>query len=196
MTRQTRRALLAEQAPPYRPDVPRAPKNFQIAWGTVEPLDDHPGYLRTGPDTAVPSRFEASFSLVTPPASVTLEVFVGADLRPRVAELAIRSNVQTPITTSVLRRVLVDQLLREALTLATVPAADQEKWITTRPQETRHPDEDENANIAATIYAEAVASGSRAPTKAVALSMGRSRAQAARYIRRARELGLIPAWES
>lgn len=51
---------------------------------------------------------------------------------------------------------------------------------------------DEEAELVARIYLEAVATGSRAPTMAVAHTMNRSRVQASRYVRRARELGLPP----
>lgn len=204
---------LPSQCPgPYRLDVPRLPKNFQIAWVSIELLEPE-GYLSTGPDTAVPSRFEAHFQLAKPEAAVTIEVFVGADLRPVVLELRIRSKVRTPITTSVLRQVLIDQLLREALNKATVPSAVREEWLASLPlggqPQSRKTDAatrpapsaperlrgnaDEDARTAAQIYAEAVAAGSRAPAVAVANTMNRSRAQVARYIRRAREMGLLPA---
>lgn len=49
----------------------------------------------------------------------------------------------------------------------------------------------EQAEIAARLYAEAVASGSRAPTQAVADQLGYSRSQASRMIRTARDLGLL-----
>ena len=172
----------------YRSGVPRPPKDFEIAWVSIEPREPG-GYLRTGPDTKVPALFGASFALEKPRAAVMIEVFVGADLRPYVAELTIRANVQTPITTSVLRQVLVDQLLREAMAKATVRSPNS-----TPVEEARargHGEED--ARRAAEIYSEAVATGSKAPAVAVANVMNRSRAQAARYIRKARELGLLPA---
>ncbi|TLW93552.1 hypothetical protein FFT09_09215 [Saccharomonospora piscinae] len=179
------RALVRESHRPYRPGMPRQPKNFSIAWVSIEPLSPT-GYLPTGPDTAVPTRFIASFALEQPQASVTIEVFVGADLRPVVVDLAIRANVKEPITTSVLRRVLVDQLLSRALAEAAVP-----REPTDQPRHRRKVDQE--AELAARIYLEAVATGSRAPTMAVAHTMNRSRAQASRYVRRARELGLLPA---
>jgi hypothetical protein len=170
--------------------VPRPPKDFEIAWVSIEPREPG-GYLRTGPDTVVPALFGASFALEKPRAAVMIEVFVGADLRPYVAELTIRANVQTPITTSVLRRVLIDQLLREAMAKATVHS----RGDLTVGQERGRGHVEDDARRAAEIYSEAVASGSRAPAVAVANVMNRSRAQAARYIRRARELGLLPARE-
>jgi hypothetical protein len=80
-------------------------------------------FLPVGPDNAVPTRFEASIHLARPEAAVTMEVFVGADRRPVVIELTIRSKVRAPITTSMLRSVLVDQLVQAAMAEATVPAS-------------------------------------------------------------------------
>jgi hypothetical protein len=60
------------------------------------------------------------------------------------------------------------------------------------PTGTRQQRQDERARQAAKIYAAAVNSGSRAPGDAVATEMGYSRSQAARYIKRARELGILP----
>lgn len=200
------RQLLDECPGPYRPCVARPPKNFSIAWLSVERLEPS-GYLETGPNTAVPSRFEASFQLANPEAAVTIEVFVGADLRPVVIELSIRSKVRAPVTTSMLRNVLVDQLLQAALEKATVPTSVRDEWLAELPPEivdtrrTPPPSADErvrgnaedDARTAARVYKEALAGGSRAPAMAVAHTMNRSRAQVARYIRRAREMGLLPA---
>lgn len=203
--------MLPRQSPdPYRPDVPRQPKNFRIDTVSIEVLQPE-GYLPNGPDTAVPSRFEAHFVLGIPEASVTIEVFIGGDLRPIVLDLSIRSKVRTPITTSMLRQVLVDQLLYAALTEATVSATVRDDWLASlplgvQPQARRtdppqvpttstdprpHGQPDDEARTAAQIYSEAVAAGNRAPREAVATAMNRSRAQAARYIRRAREQGLL-----
>ena len=207
------RAGLVEECPgSYRPRVARQPKNFSIAAVSVEPLEPS-GYLLVGLNTAVPSRFEASFQLARPEAAVTMEVFVGADRRPVVIELTIRSKVRAPITTSMLRSVLVDQLLQAAMAEAAVPASMRDEWLAalppglTRPVDTawassaapmspagRNAEDD--ARTAARIYQEALATGSRAPAVAVANTMNRSRAQVARYIRRAREMGLLPALDT
>lgn len=205
---------LPQECPrPYRPRVARAPKHFSIGSVSVERLEPS-GYVETGPGTSVPSRFEASFQLVSPEATVTIEVFVGADLRPAVIEMNIRSKVRTPITTSMLRNVLVDQLLQAALEEATVPSSVRDEWLATMPPgiadtasrtrttvppssgERVRDNAEEDARTAAQIYKEALAAGSRAPAMAVAHTMNRSRAQVARYIRRAREMGLLPALES
>lgn len=194
---------------PYRPTVPRLPKNFHVESMSIDLLSPR-GYLATGPNTAVPRRFEAHFVLTEPDASVTIEVFVGADLRPVVIGLRMRANAQTPITTSGLRRVLIDQMVVRAMEKATVPASVREEWLASLPAEFRTPAPtasdnpaasaaankrgraDADARAAAEIYLEALATGSKAPGVAVANRMNRSRAQVARYIRRARELGLLP----
>lgn len=54
----------------------------------------------------------------------------------------------------------------------------------------------DRAREAARVYSDAVKRGSRAPAVAVANEMGYSRSQVARYIRRARELGLLSRLEN
>ena len=196
---------------PYRPSVPRPPKLFRIDSVSIEPLPPK-GYLPTGPGTAVPAHFEAHFAVGAPEASVTIEVFVGADIRPVVLNIAIRAKATVPITTSLLRQVLVDQLLQRAVTEATVPVTVRAEWLASLPdsvegetQQAGAPREqtltagerarvqfDDDARTAARIYQEALAAGSRKPGVVVADQMSRSRSQAARYIRRARELDLLP----
>lgn len=179
--------------------MPRAPKNLRVDSVTIERLSPE-AYLPAGPDNAVPVSFEAYFQLGEPPAAVRIEVFVTPGLGPVVLELGIRSNTAMPVTTSVLRQVPVDQLLREAMAAAVVPVSVREEWLATlppgmtamAPESGAQTQADLDAHTAAQIYAEAVASGSRAPAVVVGNTMGRSRAQAARYLRRARELGLLP----
>jgi hypothetical protein len=205
--------LLQECPDPYRPGVARPPKNFRIAWVSVEPREPT-GYLQIGPDTAVPTLFEANVQLANPEAAVAIEVFVGGDLRPVVIELRIRTKVRTPVTTSMLRTVLVDQMLQAAMEEATVPLSVREDWLATLPPaiasqaptwetQTAPPSAEQrvsrnaevDARTAARVYQEALATGSKAPAVVVAHTMNRSRAQVARYIRRAREMGLLPALE-
>lgn len=187
--------------------MPRLPKNFQIDFVEIEQLEPR-GYLPAGQDSAVPVHFQANFQLGAPPASVKIRVVVGAE-GPAIQQLTIGTNVRTPITTSVLRQVLVDHLLREAMNAALVPGSVREEWLDTFPpgvlperrkvvapappkEERLRNLADQDAQTAAQIYSEAAAAGSKAPAVAVAQAMNRSRAQVARYIRRARELGLLP----
>ncbi|WP_380723332.1 hypothetical protein [Saccharothrix hoggarensis] len=186
--------------------MPRLPKNFRIAWVTIDELAPI-GYLETGPDTAVPTRFQANFALEEPDVAATMEVFVGTDLRPVVLSVAVKGKAAAPVTTSVMRQILVDQLVRAAVEKATVPASVRDEWLATLPLGAQAVDRreasstadervrnqaDDDARRAARIYSGAVAAGNRAPAVAVANVMNRSRTQAARYIRRARELGLLP----
>jgi hypothetical protein len=118
-----------------------------------------------------------------------------------------------PITTSMLRQVLVDQLLQRAVEEATVPSVVRTEWLESLPiaiqQTAQRSDKagepkltadertraqfDEDAQTAAQLWSDAVASGSRSPGIAVAQGMNRSRSQVARYIRRARQLKLLPS---
>jgi hypothetical protein len=179
--------------------MPRQPKDFQIAWSSIEKLVPS-GYLRIGPDAVVPSRFKAVITMAVPQMLVTMEIAVVApEMRPRVIEISLRANTATPITTTVLRQVLIDQLVREAMSKAIVPASEAPDvdprafGTAATAQERAQASAEQDARQAARIYSEAVASGSAAPAVAVANAMNRSRSQAARYIRKARELGLLPA---
>jgi len=192
----------------YRSAVPRLPKNFKIAWVSIDELTPG-GYVSTGRDTAVPTHFQANFVLSEPEVAMQIEVMVGADRRPVVIEATVRGKVKAPITTSVMRQVLIDQLVRAAMVEATVPASVRERWLASLPPGVQPVDRgqaepvpsaeqrtrgqaDHDARLAAQIYNEAVASGDRAPGLAVAAAMNRSRTQVSRYIRRARDMGLLP----
>ena len=185
-------AQIPHAARSYRRTVARQPKDFKIAWVSyVEPLKPVV-YVRTGRDTAIPTRFRSTVTLAEPEMAVTIEVFTGADLQPRIYEMTLRTNVQRPINSSRLRQVLVDQMMKAVMKEAEVPVdslpPDAVKGIEYIPA-TGNAEED--ASIAARIYRDAVNSGNPAPAQAVASAMGRSRAQVARYIRRARELGFL-----
>lgn len=167
--------------------------------------------IRTGPATAVPARFAAHVTLKQPVLTLALDVIVDqAGTRPRLVDLRITVDPRQAITTATMRRVLIDQLLQAALTAATVaiegvpdvhPDAFRSNsdppdtaWVSPPPRATGRgrTTPDDLAREAARIYSEAVTKGSRAPAVAVANDLRRSRAQAARYIRRARELRLLP----
>lgn len=196
---------------PYRPDVPRQPKSFRVDSVFITPVAPIE-YLPTGPQTAVPTRFEAHFALDTPAANVTIEVFVDQALGPVVQSLQLRpKGATTSVGTTLLRQVPVDQLVQHAVAEATVTTAAQAEpqpphhaspdktGPATYPQEPTptasertRAQSDEDARTAARLWSNAVASGSKRPGIEVAEAMNRSRAQVARYVRRARELGLLP----
>jgi hypothetical protein len=194
----------------YRPVVPRPPKDFDIEQVSTQPTDPTVP-IRTGPLTAVPARFSAEVELKQPELRLWMDVRVDqAGARPRLVGLQITSDVRGSITTSLLRRVLVDQLLHAAVEKASKPitprpeidpgafepegAAPDTVWVSPPllSPGRGHATPDERARTAALLYSEAVTRGSRAPAVAVANEMGYSRAQVARYIRRARQLGLLP----
>ena len=158
----------------------------------------------------VPARFLVEIALVRPKLQVEMEVRTAPGSRPVVRELLVKANADTRVTTSVLRRVLVDQLLRAAVDEAAKPTsgvtvpdvaghaftADDGVWVGPLPQPLRGRGSNtanEKAERAAKIYNDAVSSGSKKPGEVVADAMHVSRSQAARYIRRARnDLHLIP----
>lgn len=170
----------------------RQPKNFRIgAVSNVDPLKPVT-YLQSGPDTAVPMRFRATIQVMEPELGVTIEVFVGPDLQPCIYQLSILTNTQRPVTTSRLRQVLVDQLLRAAMREAEVQVDTLPEGTLVGPAPVLATGKaEENASIAARIYRLAVTSGNPAPAQEVASAMGKSRAQVARYLRKAREVGYL-----
>lgn len=197
----------------YRPGVARTPRDFEIESVHV-PRREEDAQIRTGTHTAAPAAFTAYIQLKRPALELQMRVRVDqAGTRPRLIDLHISCDPRAAITTSMLRQVLIDQLLRAALNKASVAveaAPDMHPyafrvadgpsdtaWVSPplRPQGRGRRTSDELARESARIYSDAVTRGSRAPAVAVANAMGRSRAQVARYIRRARELKLLPPLE-
>lgn len=201
MTTLTYRSLQPSSGAPYRRPVAQQPKNFRIASVVVFP-GEHVGSVRISPTEAVPARFRAQALLEVPPLLVELEVFVEPGGFPRVDELTIRATNKARLTGATLRQVLLDQLLRAAIAEASIPAIDrsdvapgafqtsaddeQTAWIGMPPGAS------ERVRLVAEIYNRNVAAGSRAPTQAVADTIHISRPQASRYVKRARELNLLP----
>lgn len=205
-------------APPYRHPMPRVPKDFTIS--SIEIEKTAPVTRLVAPGRAAPSWFDAKVTLGELPLELTITVVIGPGGEPLAKRLDITAQASEVITTSGLRRVLVDQLLKAAVAEASFPVeyvhgiTDDPGAIAYKtpgpgplgeegpiinvdvsghlPGDTRQQRQDERARQAAKIYAAAVNSGSRAPGDAVATEMGYSRSQAARYIRRARELGILP----
>lgn len=167
------------------------------------------GKVRIGPDAAVPARFRADVPLIDPPVMVELEVHVPAGGKPAATSMAIHCDRSAPLTTTVLRRIPVDQLLRAALEKATVKAAPVEgsaKHFRTEgdPENVAWGGDAlplegagrstplELAQRAAQHYSKALGEGSKSPAMAVVHEMNVSRSTAARYIREARKRGLLP----
>lgn len=211
------------QGSPYRLAMPRAPKDFTVTSVQIQRASSFPRLIAEG--VAAPDRFEAEIEVAELPFSVIVTVMIGFGgeaLAKRVEAVAPEDG---SVTTSALRKVLVDQLVKAAVSEAAFEVKMQPRGAggissgssadaafvvdgpdpfggpgpvtymqpDALPLTGRQQRQDERARRAAAIFSEAVASGSRAPSDAVAREMGYSRSQAARYIKHARELGLLPA---
>lgn len=207
--------------------MPRAPKDFTVT--SVKISKDPSSYPRLIADgVAAPSLFAAEIDVAELPFSVTVTVVIGFGGEALAKRIEAVASDAGSITTSALRKVLVDQLVKAAVDEASFPVTMEARGtgslssgssadasfvidgpglfgepgpityvqpdalpITGRQQRL-----DERARLAASIFLQAVATGSRAPSDAVAKEMGYSRSQAARYIKHARELGLLPAMDA
>lgn len=157
----------------------RAPKDFKV---TVESVQTAPerGMVRTGASTAIASDVQAVV-VINDRWRATLNIRVALGGKPALVEMALASLWdEDALTTTTMRRVLVDQILAAVVAAAETPVGRQTSLISeSRPAQ------------AAEIYQMALASGSRAPHLAVARTIGVSSAQASRYIRQARDNGLL-----
>lgn len=153
--------------------------------------------VRTGPTTGAPATFSTTCYVDRSRIAIigTIRVLPGG--HAAMVEMTIQpgpatGSIDTPVTTSALRRVHVDQIVKAALAEATVdmpPGSDVDaERVTERVQSSVKA----RASGAAKVYADAVAQGSKAPTEAVAAALGVSRPQASRYVRAARDAGLLP----
>lgn len=170
-------------------------------------------WIRTGETTAVPSLLDAEIHLIDPPVVVRLLIEVADDGRSRVCEFQVTpASIRDSVTTSMLRKLPIDELVRRTLERATRadlrprpdihPGAYQlstdpehQAWVSPEPQPGGRGRAVPGSRVrrAAEIYQQAVANGDKAPTEAVAREMGYSRPTAARDVRAAREMGLLPA---
>jgi len=168
-----------------------------------------PVLVRKG--VSAPSTVVAAVALPELGVAVALTVRVDVGGTVRVAELSVHAR-ETPTTAAItvraLRSIKLDALAREAVRQCESPVIMREDvmpgafqlpgddpnvlWVPGggrvpgRPHTPR-----EQAERAAKLYTEAVASGSRAPTQAVAAELFCSRSHASRLIRSARDLGLL-----
>jgi hypothetical protein len=195
----------------YLHDVARRANDVQIA--ALYPSRGHrSGWARTGETTAVPTIVQAEIHLIDPPVVVFLVVVTTGDGRPRVREFHVTpSRSQDSVTTTMLRKLPIDQLVRatmERSTLAIEPRPDihdgafqvpgdpdHQAWVGPLPAAVGRGRAvpSDRVRKAAEVYRQAIADGSKAPTEAVAKTMGYSRPTAARDVRAARERGLLPA---
>ncbi|TKA11730.1 hypothetical protein [Actinacidiphila oryziradicis] len=192
----------------------RQPKDVKIAGAFVTP-GERAAWVRTSDDTAVPSNIQALLHLDEPPVAVQMVITVDAGARAIIREFAVSPRERdVPISTSLLRRIPVDYLLRVALDRASVSVKrrpdihegafqlrgdpEHQAWVSPAPPKPGrgHEASADRVQQAADVYKQALASGSRSPGMEVATAMGYSRATAARDIRLARERGLLAAAES
>ncbi|MFJ9903949.1 hypothetical protein ACIRVK_13760 [Streptomyces sp. NPDC101152] len=173
------------------------------------PLKDFT-WVKTGPDTAVPSRFDVRIDLADPDLTIAMTITVGSGGRALVREFAVSPrDFSATVTTRMLRKIPLERLLRASLENVTRKAIarpdihpdafqmpgdpESQAWVSPQPGAGRGREvpKDRIAR-AAEVYKQALASGNRAPAEAVAEAMHYSRATAARDIRAARERGLLP----
>lgn len=169
----------------------RPPKNTDLVLHRIRPGFE-PRLVRTGPTTGAPDLIVADYYLEDGTLAVEAMVAVAEGGQARLVHMEVSPGPRAhgphlpAITTSMLRRILVDQIVKTAVAEATVDMPPEE------PERVSRTTVADQAETAAKHYLEATRTGSRAPTEAVALAMGVSRAQASRYVRAARDQGLIP----
>jgi len=170
--------------------------------------DERTGWIRTG-DFAVPSRFRASASVDG--FDVRLLVVVG-ERGPGAIEVTIEQldGAQgEPVTHRVLRKLTIDQIVRDAAGQLSRPvrSAEEEAGIPgayrvegldeifagrSTPHTGRGRDTPRDRLIrVADIYQTALSRGSRSPVKAVADELPSSRSNAGRLVGQARAAGLL-----
>ncbi len=188
---------------PYGHGVARRAKNITIKGFTQVVPHPRAQLILTSPNTVVPTRFTVGVALEDPRVVVDLDIRVAAGGQPLVAEVGVKSFADGLwISSTILRSIPLDHLVRAAMNFAQRPTGDSgdlpfglfrvegdtQDVVRSSPL----PDGSDRATVAARIYASALASGSNAPTEAVANEMHVSRSQASRYIRAARKAGLLP----
>lgn len=182
--------------------MPQRPKNFRIARLEVTPASPSPARVRTGPDAAAPARFTAAVQLAAPDLHVDVDILVTPGGLPAVQRLTVWASPTTALTSSSLRQVLLDPVVRAAVAAASEPTAERPDLMPGAFQVEGDPEgqawvsapagADGRVRQVARLYNEALSAGSKAPALDVSETVHISRSQAARYIRKARELGLIP----
>lgn len=218
--------------------MPREPKagSFIIASMQVEPPSRHQTWTLINHSTAVPTSFTAAFQLKRPQFHVRITVNTKTG-RPTVTQLEVTpgrlledgriSGGQDGVTTTNLRQLLIDRLVRTAFEAVRRPAemageenrllllnsgfppdqADTLNRMTFRvpgatppgrmqihqgPHEHRGRETPQDRiTKAAELFRQATAAGSAAPVKDVGIALGYSTSQASRYLKAAREQGIL-----
>ena len=181
--------------------MPRRPLNVEIeGFGPVRPHGVH--MERVSPTKAVPNHFTVSVLLAEPRVNVDLEIRVVTGGQPQVIQVSVREMppLVGGVTSTTLRSLPLDHIVRATMTWVAEQSPDLIEgsipgWFRLEadgPDVLRRGSVDERVAQAAQIYRAATAAGSKAPTEAVATSMHVSRATASRYIRGARDIGMLP----
>lgn len=193
------------------------PPSLRVARIQTEP-HDRAGWVRAGPDHAIPTRFTGWAFLDDPQCLVRLEVIIDRETRtPVVRELLVerreQSPVGPPITASLIRRVALDELLRRLLAdvQERIVPVEQEGYTgvfqLARDAEAGGTEAwggralapatgrgrwttDEKLRLVADVYRAAVAAG-KPPTQAVADQLHYKRAHAGRLVLQARRAGYL-----
>lgn len=195
---------------PYREHVSQQSDDLQVR--AIYPFPDKRSmWVRTGPDSAVPSKFDVQIHLAAPELTVFMTVVVGPGGRALVREFGISpKDLEATVTTRMLRKIPLDRLLRAALDSVSQQATgrpdvhpsafqvpgdpEDQAWVSPEPDQGRGREVSrDRVARAAEIYLQALAAGSRKPAEVVAEKLHYSRATAARDIRAARKRGLIPS---
>lgn len=176
--------------------------------GPVTARPDEPAaWIRSGEDRAIPSKFCARTEVDG--FTVTLHAVVG-QRGPGAVMVKVEQPVTNdgpPVTLSMLRKVTVDQIIRDALTQLSRPviSAEADTGVPTAfrvegvegmfygpeiPDSGRRPAADKRLERVAEIYLRALAEG-RPPVKAVTEELPASRSTAGRLVGQARKAGLL-----
>lgn len=180
-----------------------------MAFRLVPRADPRAAMVRTSRDRTAPNLIEAVAELPGTGVTVTLSLRVHPGGEVRVISVTVQAmeGPMGAVTTRALRAVPLDRLARDALRQLergpvterpdvaphayTWPGAPEGTFMAEPPPAERRPSPAEMVGEAARIYREASATGSRAPTLAVASALNCSRSSASRLIRAARDRGLL-----
>jgi hypothetical protein len=182
--------------------MPQRPKTFTIGRVQIHP-HERTAQIRTGPRTAAPSRFSAIIQTKAPDLEIAVAIVLEEGGTPVVEELVVHPSPGTRLSSTTLRGLLLDPVVRSAVQAASRPVIERPDVHRNAFQIKGEPGEnqawvsvpagaDERVQQVARLYREALAAGSRAPAEEAAKAVNISRAQVARYIRRARAAGLLP----
>jgi hypothetical protein len=180
-----------------------------MAYRLMARPDPRAANVRTSRGHFAPSRIEADVELPGSGIRVRFLVRVDPGGAPRVIELAVwaAEGAAGAITSRALRGIQLDRLARDAVRqwerpvterpdiapgAYSWPGAPEGTFMAEPPPRRLRLTPAEKISEAARVYREALAGGSRSPTEAAAAALNVSRSQASRYVRQARDAGMLP----